>query len=56
MTGFMQFGGGILAGLIVAALGSPLIGLATVLPLMPLVGIVLHLVFKNRATRLAAAE
>lgn len=56
MTGFMQFGGGIVASLIVAALGDPLLGLATVLPMMPVTGILLHLVFKNRAIRLAAAE
>ncbi|MBG6207702.1 DHA1 family bicyclomycin/chloramphenicol resistance-like MFS transporter [Labrenzia sp. EL_126] len=56
MTGFMQFGGGIVASLIVAALGDPLVGLASVLPLMPIVGMLLHLLFKNRATRLAAAE
>lgn len=56
MTGFMQFGGGILAGLIVAALGDPLVGLATVLPLMPIVGIGLYLHFRNRAVRFAPAE
>lgn len=56
MTGFMQFGGGILAGLIVAALGDPLVGLATVLPLMPIAGILLHLHFRNRAVRFAPAE
>jgi len=56
MIGFMQFGGGILAGLIVAALGDPLVGLATVLPLMPLAGIALHLHFRNRAVRFVPAE
>ncbi|WP_421980081.1 multidrug effflux MFS transporter [Roseibium sp.] len=56
MTGFMQFGGGILAGLIVATLGDPLVGLATVLPLMPIVGIGLFLHFRNRAVRFAPAE
>ena len=56
MTGFMQFGGGIIASLLVAALGNPMLGLATILPLMPIVGMLLHLIFKSRATRLAAAE
>lgn len=56
MTGFMQFGGGIVASLLVAALGNPMLGLATILPLMPIVGMLLHLIFKSRATRLAAAE
>ncbi|MET1415861.1 multidrug effflux MFS transporter [Roseibium sp. HPY-6] len=56
MTGFMQFGGGIAGSLIVAALGDPLIGLATVLPMMPIVGTLIYLVLKNRAARPAAAE
>ncbi|WP_299478699.1 multidrug effflux MFS transporter [uncultured Roseibium sp.] len=56
MTGFMQFGGGIAGSLIVAALGDPLIGLATVLPMMPIIGTLIYLVLKSRAARPAAAE
>ncbi len=35
MMGFLQFGGGILGSLAIAAIGDPLTGLATVIPAMP---------------------
>ncbi|WP_428687382.1 multidrug effflux MFS transporter [Roseibium sp.] len=47
MLGFLQFGGGIVASLIVAALGNPLLGMATVIALMPLAGIACYLVFNR---------
>lgn len=56
MVGFMQFGGGIVASLIVAAIGSPMLGLAIVLPLMPIVGIIGNLTLKSQASQTAAAE
>jgi DHA1 family bicyclomycin/chloramphenicol resistance-like MFS transporter len=56
MVGFLQFGGGIVASLIVAALHDPVLGLAVVLPAMPIVGILLNQFFKSQATQMAAAE
>eukprot|EP00903_Cladosiphon_okamuranus_P002522 g2520.t1 len=56
MVGFLQFGGGIVASLIVAALHDPLLGLAIVLPIMPIVGIACNLFFKNQTLQTAAAE
>jgi DHA1 family bicyclomycin/chloramphenicol resistance-like MFS transporter len=56
MVGFMQFGGGIVASLIVAALHDPVLGLATVLPAMPIIGIACSLFFRNRTPQAAAAE
>lgn len=56
MVGFLQFGGGIVASLIVAWMGNPLLGLATVLPLMPIAGMVLYLFFRSQSARMAAAE
>jgi len=56
LVGFMQFGGGIVASLIVAALHDPLLGLAIVLPVMPLLGILGNLFFKSQIPQTAAAE
>ena len=56
LVGFMQFGGGIVASLIVAALDEPVLGLAIVLPLVPLVGIVFYFVIKAQIPQTAAAE
>ncbi|MEP2706572.1 MAG: multidrug effflux MFS transporter [Roseibium sp.] len=56
MIGFMQFGGGVLASLIIAAVGDPILGLATVLPAMPIAGVVCYLVFKHQIPQPAAAE
>jgi MFS transporter, DHA1 family, multidrug resistance protein len=56
MVGFLQFGGGIVASLIVAAIGDPILGLALVLPCMPILGIISYLVFKSQIRQPAAAE
>lgn len=56
MLGFMQFGGGILASLVVSAIGDPVLGMATVLPAMPILGVVLYSVLKNHAPRIEPAE
>lgn len=56
LVGFLQFGGGIVASLVVAAIGDPVIGLATVIAVMPIMGIVTYLACKGQAARAAAAE
>ncbi|ASP34877.1 multidrug effflux MFS transporter [Labrenzia sp. VG12] len=56
LVGFLQFGGGIVASLIVAALHDPVLGLAVVLPAMPIAGIFLNQFFKGQAVQTAAAE
>jgi DHA1 family bicyclomycin/chloramphenicol resistance-like MFS transporter len=57
MMGFMQFGGGILGSLIIAAIGDPLLGMTIVIPAMPLVGVLSYLALGRIAhTRTAAAE
>ncbi|MBN9674059.1 multidrug effflux MFS transporter [Roseibium aggregatum] len=56
MLGFLQFGGGIAGSLIIAVLGDPMIGFATVLPAMPILGIISYHVFKARISSIAAAE
>ena len=56
MLGFMQFGGGIIASLAVAAIGDPVIGMATVLPAMPILGIILYNLFKSEPPRTEPAE
>ncbi|MEP0232275.1 multidrug effflux MFS transporter [Roseibium sp.] len=48
MTGFMQFGGGILGSLAIAATGDPLFGMATIIPAMPATGVFLYLVLGRR--------
>lgn len=42
MMGFLQFGGGILGSLLIASVGNPLFGMATIVPAMPVVGITLY--------------
>lgn len=56
LVGFLQFGGGIVASLIVAALHDPILGLALVLPAMPIAGILLNQFLKSHAPQTAAAE
>lgn len=56
MMGFLQFGGGIVASLLVAAIGNPAIGMSTVLTAMPILGVVTYLVLRNRSVLPAAAE
>jgi DHA1 family bicyclomycin/chloramphenicol resistance-like MFS transporter len=55
LVGFLQFGGGIIASLIVAALHDPVLGLAVVLPMMPLAGIACSLFFRRQVPQPAAA-
>lgn len=45
MMGFLQFGGGIIGSLIIAAIGDPLLGMAIVIPAMPVFGVALYLLF-----------
>ncbi len=47
MLGFLQFGGGIVGSLIVAALGDPVFGMATVIAAMPIVGAVCYLILNR---------
>ncbi|WP_299818579.1 multidrug effflux MFS transporter [uncultured Roseibium sp.] len=56
LVGFLQFGGGIVASLIVAALHDPVLGLAVILPAMPIVGIACSMYFKSQVPQQAAAE
>jgi len=55
MLGFLQFGGGIVASLLIAALGKPILGLAFILPGMPIAGIVCYLILKSQIPRQTAA-
>ncbi len=56
MLGFLQFGGGIVASLAIAALGEPILGLAFILPGMPIAGIILFLILRSQIRQPAAAE
>jgi DHA1 family bicyclomycin/chloramphenicol resistance-like MFS transporter len=56
MLGFLQFGGGIVASLAIAALGEPVLGLAFILPGMLVAGIVLYLLLRSQISQTAAAE
>lgn len=56
MLGFLQFGGGVAASLIVAVVGDPVLGLAFVLPAMPVVGVVCYLLLRGQDIQHAAAE
>ncbi|MEP3045604.1 MAG: multidrug effflux MFS transporter [Roseibium sp.] len=56
MIGFLQFGGGVLASLIVATIGDPILGLAAVLPAMLVMGVMCYLGFKSQILQPAAAE
>ncbi|WP_420413209.1 multidrug effflux MFS transporter [Roseibium sp.] len=56
MLGFLQFGGGVAASLIIALVGDPVLGLALVLPAMPVLGVVSYLVLKSQSSQHAAAE
>lgn len=54
VMGFLQFGGGISGSLIIAALGDPILGMALIIPAMPLLGIAFYLGL-GRAARVQAA-
>ena len=43
MVGFLQFGGGIAGSLMIASLGDPLLGMQTIVPAMPITGILIYL-------------
>lgn len=54
VMGFLQFGGGILGSLIIAALGDPILGMALIIPAMPILGIAFYLGL-GRVARIQAA-
>jgi len=56
MLGFLQFGGGVVASLIIALIGDPVLGLALVLPAMPVIGVVSFLILRRQTPQPAAAE
>ncbi len=57
MMGFMQFGGGILGSLLIASLGNPLFGMSTIIPAMPVLGVILYVLLRmNTGDARAAAE
>ena len=47
MSGFLQMGGGLVGGLIAAAMGDPVAAMATVIPVMGLVAIVSWLLWRR---------
>ncbi|MCX2725101.1 multidrug effflux MFS transporter [Roseibium salinum] len=51
MLGFLQFGGGIVASLAIAALSDPVLGMAFILPGMPIAGIVCYLLLNRFGPR-----
>ncbi|POF30590.1 multidrug effflux MFS transporter [Roseibium marinum] len=55
MLGFLQFGGGFLASLAIAGVGSPLLGMGIIPPAMLVIGIVSSLIFRNLIPRPTAA-
>lgn len=56
LVGFLQFGSGIVASLVVSAINDPVLGLALVLPCMPLIGVLSYLAFKSQIRQPALAE
>lgn len=48
VMGFLQFGGGIVGSLLIAALGDPVLGMATIIPAMPLIGIACYVLLGLR--------
>ncbi|GGB38258.1 Bcr/CflA family drug resistance efflux transporter [Roseibium aquae] len=54
VMGFLQFGGGIVGSLIVAALGDPLLGMATVIAGMPVAGVAAYLLLTRGAKKTEA--
>ncbi|WP_417670171.1 multidrug effflux MFS transporter [Roseibium sp.] len=58
MMGFLQFGGGILGSIAIAALSNPLLGMGTIVPAMPILGVLLYLLMgcRLRNAQAAAAE
>ncbi|WP_208996891.1 multidrug effflux MFS transporter [Roseibium denhamense] len=56
LMGFLQFGGGIVASLAVAAIGDPALGKAFILSAMPAIGVAAYLMLKSRIVEPAAAE
>ncbi len=55
MMGFMQFGGGILGSLLIASLGNPLFGMSTIIPAMPLLGVILYFLLRLKTKDVRAA-
>lgn len=56
MMGFIQFGGGFLGSIAAAAVGDPVLALATVIPTMQLIGITLYYGLGAIARKTAVAE
>ncbi len=56
MMGFIQFGGGFLGSMAAAAIGDPVLAMATAIPAMQLVGIVIYFGLGAKARRAEAAE
>lgn len=50
VMGFLQFGGGIICSLIVAALGDPVLGMMTIIPAMPIIGVFCYVFLAPRGT------
>ena len=55
MMGFIQFGGGFLGSMAAAAIGNPVLALATVIPLMQIIGVVAYFGFGAKIRRATAA-
>lgn len=55
MMGFMQFGGGILGSLLIASLGNPLFGMSTIIPAMPVLGVILYFLLRLKTKEVRAA-
>lgn len=55
MMGFMQFGGGILGSLLIASLGNPLFGMSTIIPAMPVLGVILYVLLRLKTKEVPAA-
>jgi len=47
LSGFLQFGGGLLGGLAAAAMGDPIIALATIVPVMGMIAVVSYLLWRR---------
>ncbi|WP_150524131.1 multidrug effflux MFS transporter [Roseibium sediminis] len=57
VMGFLQFGGGIVGSLLVAALGNPVLGMGTIIAAMPVTGVLLWVLLRpNRSDDAGRAE
>ena len=51
VMGFLQFGGGILGSLLVAALGNPVLGMGTIIAAMPVTGVLLWVLLRPKPAK-----